>query len=487
MANACGLASLAAGAMECQRTQVRRIVCRMVGDLVQPYFFRSGNLQPWVPDLSTPRGRRRIDAPAQGVPPQCDIGHDPHAPVTWETVMRLLPRMRDDAVLDDLAAAIRLQACLLPDDSLMPVNLGPGLARPVPTREQEHVRVERKKPGGGEAKTAWTLHPDADLAPSSLPPFHNRLIHASVREEGLQTVHCRVAMRAPHPLCSSDAHRQANLAALRSLFAPDLIPARLSVVCELGLESLRDSALPKAHCLYNALCARRQVIQFLDEACTVADFAAQLIEQLESPDATFSWADLRDRAQLGQPYIAQLVKHWHQIPVWTPAGMERQPGDAGRFLWTDASLKFKAPAPYDRQQSFLAQLLQTRNAVLVRAGAHSDAFYRCPLLPLHHDPHLELVVDAERGRGLADVPFVEQGQQEQGLPAHDVHDFRLQGPWPVQRVASRTHQGLELLHARFESRVARVRSHGQREASERDEIHVLLVHRRRNPRQTRRR
>lgn len=367
-----GVTSMAAPANEQPRAQMRRIVCRMIGDIVQPWMFRSGNLQPWVPDFAAPSGRTRIAVPGMLLPPQCDVGFDPTGPVTWQDVLRLVPCMGIDSVLDRMEGSIRRAACLLPDDTLGFVNAGPQLAAPIPTLEPEFVK-------GSDSKLQ--LHPDSHKAPISLPPCSNRPIHAMVRQPVMRHgMDRRVIMRAPVAEPHTEQQWDANVAALQSLFHPTCLEERL-VVSQQGMDDMLSYPQQTgAAQVFNALMVRQQVIAFLNEAMQFADYASTLAGFLPADRMDFTWADLRTHANLGQGFANKLVQQWPKIPIWTSQNLEQQPTDhhpQKGVLYFRPSLRFRPPAYRQQQaQGFLSSLLDPTNAFLVHSGSNSEAFWR---------------------------------------------------------------------------------------------------------------
>ena len=116
--------------------QLQRIVCRMLGDIILPYTWRTGTQPPWYPDLLSPNGRTHADTPYVQMRAACDIGHPPFVPVTWADVLRILPCMGNEDTLRILERALRAKGNLLPDDTLQHVNLGPWLAMPPKPRKE---------------------------------------------------------------------------------------------------------------------------------------------------------------------------------------------------------------------------------------------------------------------------------------------------------------------------------------------------------------
>ncbi len=369
--------TLAAPPTEQPRAQMRRIICRMVGDLIQPWVFRSGNRQPWAPDFAAASGRVPIRQPSTPMPPQCDVGFSPSAPVTWRDVLVLLPELGSDAVLDHMEALIRARACLLRNDTLVLVNLGPQMACPIPTPEPEYVRH------GTEEKASWRMHPEADSAPVTHPPNYGRVVHVMIRQAGLRPgMDRRILMQAPHARPSSSDELGANVLALRAMFNPALIAEGLMIVTEFGMESLRQyrepALTPSIYAIHNSILARQRVIAFLNEACDSADYQGRLTELLQPPTRSFTWEDVFKHAGLGQQYIQHLIAHWSRIPLWVPGGELRQHRSDSRFFDRGPSLKFRPPTAaeqYDPQVPFLKSLLQEAHAVMV-PGHHAQAFWR---------------------------------------------------------------------------------------------------------------
>lgn len=368
--------SLTAPRDEQPLAQIRRIVCRMIGDLVQPWVFRSGNMQPWVPTFGNRQGRTRISSPSQVLPPQCNVGFDPHAPVSWQDAVRILPCMADERVLQLLEREIRKQACLLPDDTLAVVNLGPQMAAPVPTREVEFVRSSVKEKG----KDTFKPHADSNNAPVTLPPCLNRPLHAMLRQPGLPLcMHDRVLLHPPHPVCLTEQHVRDNMAAMRSLFLPAAISDRLVVSSQGMADMLTYPAGTQRPDLFNALMVRQQVIMFVNQACIKALYGPQLSSLIGPFPATFGWGELAKHAGLGQAYINTLVHHYPKIQMWTPTGTSSQPSQHHAqkgVLYHTPSLRFKPPMVPETSPTFLQELLSPANALLVHANADEDAFWR---------------------------------------------------------------------------------------------------------------
>ncbi len=368
---------LAGPASEDRRAQMRRIVCRMVGDLVQPWVFRSGNLRPWAPDLGSARGRREIGTPEQHMAPQCEVGFPQDSPVAWPDVLALLPCMADDALLDDMEASLRAHACLLPDDSLVPVNLGPQMASPVSVREREWVLQGPRTESGQNG--VYGPHPDSDNAPMSKAPCRNRLVHVQVRQPGLPVwVHCRVAMRAPHVRPEGALQLLENVASLRDLFDPCEIAARLTASTE-GADDVRHypEAARTHHVatLCNQLLVRRKVIEALQRAMASAPYRERLAAAVGGRIVT--WACIQRVAGLGQAYAADLLHAWRRIPVWSDGGSTGpQPQANSRFLPADTTLLFRAPRPPSAGADFLRALLHRDNALLVSTAGDAHAFWR---------------------------------------------------------------------------------------------------------------
>ena len=325
--------------------QMRRIVCRMVGDLVQPWVFRSGNLRPWAPAIDAGWGRRNIDTPEQLMPAQCEVGFPPDRPVTWHDVLALLPCMADDAVLGAMEEAICAQACLLPDDSLLAVNLGPQMASPVPWQEREWVL--QGPPTETNKRGTYGLHPESDAAPTTLAPCRNRLVHAQVRQPGLELwVHPRVSMRPPHARPEGAMQIEENTAALRALFDPAELTARLTADAE-GAQDIRHYPPPaRTHhlaTLHNQLWVRRQVVTALQRALAMAPYAERLLAGLGGRAVT--WAAIQRGSGLGQAYAGELLQAWPRIPLWSEGGgavpqpqpTSRLPSRIERGSWMRAS------------------------------------------------------------------------------------------------------------------------------------------------------
>lgn len=339
--------------------QLRRIVCRMLADLIQPWIWRTGTQLPWCwcPDLLSANGRRAINNPAIWMPAQCDIGFSPSKPVTWGDVLDIVPCMGDDSRLRIIEEVIRDKGHLLPDDTLQHVNRGPWLA--IPFR----------------------------LEDGSQPPCYSRPLHCTMRQPGLPTsIENRIAMRAPNLAnCSAD-QQQENQAALRQLFDPSELANRLEVHSD-GWRSMQywapcDSpAQPEVAAVYNQMLARTKVIDFLQEAQRTAPFRSKL--QLISPSGSWTWALLDRELGSARAFVNSLMAKWVKIPICSHSQITRQRQARTKFHEHGYQLVFLPLQPlFASQSGFLRSLLSPDRACFVGGGyPRIEDFWRSP--PTH--------------------------------------------------------------------------------------------------------
>lgn len=356
----------------------RRIICRMVADLVQPWKFRSAVQPAWIPDPAHLEGGRiTFQGREEGVmtyPPQCDVGCCPVRAVSWGMVLSILPELAAPAIqaraCRAVADGVRLHACLLPGDSLQLANLGPRLAKPTAVRDVEYVLSQDNK---------WVPHPGADRAPSSRIPCPNRIIDVSVLPSTPPPP--KLLFRAPVLVATTLAHQDDNLAALRAHLSVGNLESRLQADTTGGMSFLKGTAhpsfpgsLPEAAAIHNQLWVRQAVVGFVHAALLQAPYRATLQRGLGT-QGPVTWALLEGRAGIGQAQITEICRlldgrrRGVDVPWWPaePAGCERE--QEGFIAFSPVGrLVFRRPTGQITDAGFVRALLRPQQAAMVLPG-----------------------------------------------------------------------------------------------------------------------
>ena len=350
------------------RVQTRRIICRMVGDLIQPSVHRSGSIPPTAPDMQG--GRVRLDGakPYTTLPPQCDVGFSSMLAVGWQDVVRLIPCLAAETALDSITATIRSRACLLDDDSLMLVNQGPRRALPTPTGTSKLVR------DGDPKLNLWRRC--EHLATTACRPLDARILP-------LQTPHPDLLILPPNPHPVTDRNSQEeNILALRLHFHPSRFVSHLEVDHEDGMGSLHmagyHGAFRSAASMHNHIWVRWAIIRFLEEAMVQAPYAARLVSLFGGQDPDF--AGVQRAMGSPRPLINQLVSTLgrtavDRLPYWpnVSASIQRRTGDF-IMLEPEHTLMFHPPSYASSDADFLGQLLSIPAFVLVKPTSSTHFF-----------------------------------------------------------------------------------------------------------------
>lgn len=351
----------------------RRILCRMVGDLVLPTVFRSRATPPWAPDMHGGRVMLDEHCPFRTLPAQCDVGMAGMEAVSWADVVRLVPELADEAVLHGITATIRDRAGLLGSDSLALVHLGPRFARPAPsTPTGRGMGVSMHMP---QALIIHCRPIDLSLAPEVHPDE-------------------RLMFKPPHAAPADRCGQEANMRALRAHFHPTRFSPYLQVQLDAGMASLHLSGhrgdLPHAHLIYNQLWVRQCMLTFLSAALVHAPYRHRLEAFFKGPP---SLAAVEQVVPQVRAHITHLASELGRLGVSRMRFWPHSPEDVKRatkqdfiIFSPDHVLMFLQPAAEDDRE-FLAALLKPDNYVLVPPTRTATALWYAIPPACHHMPH----------------------------------------------------------------------------------------------------